>query len=515
MENTVLFASEAILTRVRGEIFDGARRMRQCYATSSIAKIATGLLLLHVFILFARPQESLAPLRAIKFPLLLALAISALWLPKAFPLPTTQSKILVAFCAYLGVFVFVGKVIIDDLIINDFKSISTWADLTLNFTGLVLPMITFMSQGSGIRKLGAAWVVLLAYLSAYSVTHGGRGPGGFISDENDVCLVLVMLIGLPLVLIPQRIGNIRRLFILGTVALALLGVVKSFSVGGFLGLLSVFLYLFIGTPRKLPLIFTALFIGTAGVLLAPAAYVDELRQLSKPDEGTAGTRRHYWTVAMRVFLDPRNTIQGVGPENTPFNMSGYETLGDLNKIGRSVAGRAMHSMYFQLLPDLGIIGICFVGSLVFISVRNNQRALKELKRVERVMISLGPKYQRYRRIAEQPKSKVDAFRVELADLSDHEVLELGAQSIFAAQRDVQLLRCFFVGVNAAFVGVCGCGAFISVLYYPPLWFVIASSAAAQLLWRRHRSYLMPLVASTAELQDALARQLYVEDRGAT
>ena len=38
------------------------------------------------------------------------------------------------------------------------------------------------------RRAVDIWVVILAYVGLYGLTHGGKGPGGFFGDENDLAL---------------------------------------------------------------------------------------------------------------------------------------------------------------------------------------------------------------------------------------------------------------------------------------------------------------------------------------
>ena len=77
-----------------------------------------------------------------------------------------------------------------------------------------------------------------------------------------------------------------------------------------------------------------------------------------------------------MFLD--NPILGVGQGNFPYVFQKYElkvTGSNEAFYGRSVAGRQAHSIYFTMLPELGIIGTCiFIGMII--------NTLKDLKTIK-------------------------------------------------------------------------------------------------------------------------------------
>ena len=119
-------------------------------------------------------------------------------------------------------------------------------------------------------------------------------------------------------------------------------------------LASVGLYCWIKSPRK---IVSSLLIGLFILIMslaAPEKYWDEVKSIQKEniEEGTGATRWYTWQCGLRMFLD--NPIFGVGQGNFPWNFERYEPPEGFK--GRLHGGRAAHSLYFTLLPELGLVG---------------------------------------------------------------------------------------------------------------------------------------------------------------
>ena len=81
-----------------------------------------------------------------------------------------------------------------------------------------------------------------------------------------------------------------------------------------------------------------------------------------------------------MFLD--NPIMGVGQGNFPWVFKKYEfqvTGSDEPFHGRSVAGRTAHSVYFTLLPELGLMGtIPFLLIILY--------TFKDLKHIKKITL---------------------------------------------------------------------------------------------------------------------------------
>jgi O-antigen ligase len=123
-----------------------------------------------------------------------------------------------------------------------------------------------------------------------------------------------------------------------------------------------------------------------------------------------------------MFLN--NPILGVGQGNFPWNFE--EAQGAERFNTRSLAGRAAHSMYFTLIPELGLIGT----GLFFGIILSNYLAVR-----------------RVRLLFRKPKP------VTVRDSQQDEVFALATSN----------------SLEAAMVGYLASSVFISTLYYPTFW----------------------------------------------
>jgi len=185
---------------------------------------------------------------------------------------------------------------------------------------------------------------------------------------------------------------------------------------------------------------TALIMGllaVVAVLVAPSSYWDEVRSITEEgtSKGTGAERIYTWGVGWHMFLD--NPVMGVGQGNFPYAFRKYEVEvghGEEGYHGRSVAGRAAHSIYFTMLPELGIVGTGIILLMVF-------HMFKDLKAINSRSGRSGPR--KYRR--PNPLSN----------------------------RNYALA----LGLEGGLISFLISGAFISVLYYPNVWVLMGFIAS--------------------------------------
>jgi O-antigen ligase len=145
------------------------------------------------------------------------------------------------------------------------------------------------------------------------------------------------------------------------------------SRGGFVGLIAVIAYCVLKSNKKLVL---SMLIGVLGVFLliaAPAGYWEEMGTITgeaaKKDEhlesqwGTGAQRIYSWKLGWGMFKE--NPVMGVGQGNYPWHVTGQEEKMKVQWRTRSLGGRAAHSLYFTLLPELGLIGVTLFGLMVW------------------------------------------------------------------------------------------------------------------------------------------------------
>lgn len=454
----------------------------------SDSRVLAGWVLLDILITFCRPQETLHILGTLRLPLIVSTIPALMWFGHIKKTWTPQTKAMIAFLTFHAVYIFVGKTIYDPLIRNDFWAAQTWRDLLQMFTGMIFPMVAVMASTRQLERVVNVFFFCGVYLAFYALTHGGHGPSGFLGDENDLCFALVMFSAFAFILLETKhsFGGKLKLFVV--IGALLGGIVASESRGGFVGLMCVLAYVFKRSRNKALLLLLGLLMVIGAAALAPKEYWNEVRSIKEVHQGTAQSRLDIWAVAIKVWLDPRHFVQGVGLENVRHWLGDYEPSFNKTNQGKSIAGRAVHSMYMQLLAEQGVIGICFFFILVGGSFRQNLRQAKKINLYIDRLKSV-------QRISEKQ------LAVELSDRMSTDPTVRAVQMIPKLRRELDLLFSFTSAINVAFVAVMAAGAFISVLYYPPLWLLIGMSAA---LFRYFSSFERSLVPFAEDVAKAIA-----------
>jgi O-antigen ligase len=295
-----------------------------------------------------------------------------------------------------------------------------------------MAMVMYVRSYKMLEKLIFIMVLCGIFLSIQGIFYGGFiQDSAFFSDENDFALAMNLL--LPLAYFGFVIRRQRTIMMLFAAVLFLVGNLISFSRGGFVGLCIVLFFLWLKSTRKL---ITTLFLVSLVLLVlftTPSKYWEEMRTIR--EEGTQGktaaARIYYWTAAWKMFLD--NPVLGVGPGNYPWNIERYEPPEGFKE--RLHGGRVSHSLYFTLLPELGLVG-CLIFAMISIA---NYKVLRRMARSSQMNGKNKPLYE---------GDAVAEPNGLLARVGFHHVA---------------------TGIYVAFIGYLASGAFLSVLYYPHFW----------------------------------------------
>jgi O-antigen ligase len=248
-----------------------------------------------------------------------------------------------------------------------------------------------------------------------------------MEDENDLALALNVAVGMAVYLMIEARTFAARLLLAATAVLLLAANVATNSRGGFVGLVVLGLFLLIAGPHRKVVAACAVAAVLVLLLVAPPTYWNEVRSISTAAEkgDTGETRLYFWGIGWKMFL--AHPIVGVGTNN--FGIRAPEFQDPYRVAWRSHTwGRVAHSMYFTLLPELGLVGtVLFAAILVWCF-----RVWRRLRRLGRAS-------------------------------PDDPLLRTGA---LAAS-----------GLSAGLIGTLITGTFLSVLYYPVLWILVALLAA--------------------------------------
>ncbi len=425
------------------------------------------VVLLNLIFLFTKPQVLMPVLAATKFPIVLFLLSFVLMLTRLRAIWTFPVKMMSAFLILHAGFIFYGKVIDDDFIVNDFQAYDAWQTLLQIFGCFLFPVMAFCGGPRGAKRLVKVMLYSGLFLGVYVLLNNGRGPGDFVGDENDVCVVLVTLLPLPLMLLQSRstAGTTRKSFLLIVLLCLLGGIVQTRSRGGFIGLVAVILSCAWLSPRKWQLfaVFGAVLLFAAPFV--PADYWAEIRSISDTETGTALKRRQMWEAAFRAWLDFPNAITGVGIDNIPWRIGEYEGP-EAGVIRASYAGRQVHSLGIQILADLGLIGIFMIGWLVVRSIRDGRALLTDV-RIARTELNAA-------RPVDHPN---ESSTLDESPSADEFGLDLGTREKIV--NELNWLEGTLLAGNLMWLGHFAAGFFVSVLYYPTLWFLSVFAACIQ------------------------------------
>jgi O-antigen ligase len=214
--------------------------------------------------------------------------------------------------------------------------------------------------------------------------------------------------------------------------LFLASIVATMSRGGFVGLATLGAFVFVvSPPRRKLLVVLFLIVAILGlVVFAPPRYWHEVQSIeTSTDRTDTGYQRIYmWGMAWRMFVD--HPVIGVGTNNFGIQAPDYEDSEYAEQSGRHMWGRVAHSMYLTVLAEQGTVGtILFLLTVVWtfrVGGRLRARGVREANNPEVVRTGL-----------------------------------------------------LATGLLAGVIGVLVSGAFLSVLYYPVFWVLVALIAALE------------------------------------
>jgi O-antigen ligase len=395
-------------------------RIRGSSLVKKESLVPLSLLLFYLILEYGRPQDLLPFIKVLHLPAIITilLALSIINSGKS----QFKDKQTVFFLFLFGLMVIHGPIAV-----NNYWALMIFVAMVGNFI-IFLALINYVDTPDKYNRLLKAWFGIHVFLAIHGIAKKGIGVGGFLGDENDFCMTMNMIIPFSFFLAMNASGK-KKIFYIVLSGLFLFAIIISFSRGGFVGMMAAFIYCWLKTKRKL---LTAIVMGVLtvfAIVVAPPAYFDRLRSITEEgaDKGTGEERVYTWKIGWNMFLD--NPIIGVGQGNFPYVFQKYElqvTGSDEPFYGRSVAGRAAHSIYFTMLPELGILGTCIIFGMIYYT-------FKDLRKIRANILKKNYK--------ESNQSSDKYLSIVLA-------------------------------LEGALVAYLVSGVFISTLYYPNLWILM-------------------------------------------
>lgn len=404
------------------------RRLAGSRPAPTESNVGLYLVMLAMLFEFGRPQELFPPLKAIPIPTLLDVSIAVtVFLSGKSNFSNKQTKLWMGLLVFMALWVPFAN--------NNYHALMTVKDMTLCFF-FYLGIVAFINSISRMHKLILMWLGVHTVLAINGLLHGGRGVGGWLGDENDFGMEMNVAVPVAFFMYQAAKNRPAKLLYMGLLGLFVMSVVATFSRGAFLGLLAVGAYCWFYSPRKIMSLILGICLVGLVLIAAPQEYWDRINSItddSTMEYGTAGQRVFTWGIGWEMFL--ANPIFGVGQSNFPWTIGEY--LGGRTWQTKSLAGRQAHSLYFTLLPELGMVGVIIFGSMVYFSYRDT-RVTGLIHRASR-----------------------------------------GNTAVRKEENDPQLSRAILYG-NAILGGMMGyltTSTFISTLYYPTFWIMMALAVA--------------------------------------
>jgi probable O-glycosylation ligase (exosortase A-associated) len=374
--------------------------------------------IIYLVVDYGRPQDLFSPIGALKPGMIAILILTGflIFKGKLKDASSKQTRLLWFFIILLGTYV--------PFAMNNFFAYKTTESMVL-FMPFILSTIICINSIEYLKKFIFILILLMIYISAYSLLHGGVGSGNYFQDENDLSLYINMYLPFCFFFLSTEKEKLRKMVYGVGLLSGVLAIVVSFSRGGFVGLICTAVIGWLYSPKKLK---SLAIIGLLGVMIyafAGDAYWARIATAKDTDEGTAIERIESWKSGWNMFL--ANPL-GVGGNNFMVRFPEYQT----EYFQKGMYGRQAHSLWFTLIPEVGIFGITIYFSLLYYNVKD----LFYLRRIREI------------------------------DSADSK---------------------YFQALSAAFMaslaGYFSSGAFLSVLYYPHYWYmtgiIVASAKIAR------------------------------------
>lgn len=333
------------------------------------------LVIAYLFFEYGRPQLIIPVLRFFHLPAITVILLSLflLFTGKLY----FKDKQTILFMLLLSEMVIHGPIAV-----NNYWAFQVFYAMCITFIAY-LAMINVVDKISKYDLLVKYWIYIFIFLAIFgyfnenlnlpkSLRHG-MGVGGFIGDENDFSMALNMILPFALFGIFSAKKTSGKIYYLLLICLFVFVIMVSESRGGFVGLVCVLAYSWIRSNRKMVLIVVMGILVIFAIFTAPTSYWDIVRSIRTENTesnryGTGAQRIYAWKLGWRMFVE--NPIIGVGQGNYPWRAGEIENELGVQWQDRSLAGRAAHSLYFTLLPELGLVGTMIYLSIIGFSLKD-------------------------------------------------------------------------------------------------------------------------------------------------
>jgi len=199
----------------------------------------------------------------------------------------------------------------------------------------------------------------------------------FLGDGNDFALSSCIVVPFAIYLFQTTENKLKKIllfFILGILIFAIIG---TQSRGAFIALSAVFLYFWVKSEKKIQILAVAVVIAVIVGIFTPTEYFKRIQSIKDYEtEGSAQGRIMAWKSAMRMAVDHPLTGVGAGHFGVKYGVE-YRPPG----VGRTdIPWSTAHSIYFLTLGEFGFPGIIFLVGIILYNIRRSNNTVKMLEK---------------------------------------------------------------------------------------------------------------------------------------
>jgi len=241
------------------------------------------------------------------------------------------------------------------------------------FLWALIIAVTYYGAGEGVK---------------YLATGGGHVVKGVynsrMGDRNELALALNMVLPLAIFLYSITKHKVLKMGLMTAIVLNVVAIIGSYSRGGFLGLVVVAIYFFLKSEKKLLITLIMSVVLVTALNFVPKEWSARMNTISTMEEDNSFLgRAAAWKQAVLMASD--HPFFGGGfkagqnfviwkiyePEFRKFDHI-IDTSGQVFTFGK-----AAHSIYFQVLGDMGYCGLILFLIIIWLSYKKLKFVIKE------------------------------------------------------------------------------------------------------------------------------------------
>lgn len=272
------------------------------------------------------------------------------------------------------------------------EAVREWQEF-LKIVLFVFVVAGLMTSKDRIIALLYAAVLSLGFHGAlagakFIASRGGShiyGPPSIIGDNNHFALAIITIMPVFFFLYRYAAHRLIKLALIGSVVFLVAAVMGTSSRGGLVGLVAMAFLAFLRSPKKTRNAIIAAPLIMAAISFAPQRWTDRMDTIKTADEDSSFMGRVIaWKQSTLIAMD--NPVFGGGfyaVQDLSVWLRYAREFNTLNFIPSPEPNIriafAAHSIYFQVLGDLGFVGLAIFLLILFTSWRNAAKIIRAVR----------------------------------------------------------------------------------------------------------------------------------------